>query len=415
MTANLQFLALAGQAARSYLERDEDLSVAIAKLADEHRLAPMQIQRVVEATNHLVNDRLRKTASDPTFRFEVASLDAVLSRLRPPAVDKTAADLRRAVRDVADDGKAAKVAAFAASVPKPANYVDPQAVALAEAAEKLAAAIGSRRRSYLAKQAGVHADLRAALIELDQYALEHCTRGGTVADLHKFACNARRASAPVWDAVFPDVRSRLIKRASPIGTTAATEGISRFAKQPAIPKSDAVPYATINGGSPLLILLDTLTNKISDEDMYSSRLRLMDTHGPAIVRAIKSLRPGDETRKDLDERIYKLAAQWNRLDDADLGPAVEELTKVAGAVSALVGAARGAARVGAGAVGAATYPLRHPLKTVDGVRRAALLTGAVGALGAGVAAGRAARSETRSWRPAATRGVNHGGSGPSLL
>jgi len=93
---NMRVTDFARQAADGYLENGGDLNKAVAKLAKDNELTPMQIQRVVEAANHEVNARQYKTAEDKRFVFELASRDKVMELLGT----KEAESVKTAAADV---------------------------------------------------------------------------------------------------------------------------------------------------------------------------------------------------------------------------------------------------------------------------------------------------------------------------
>jgi len=394
-SANMKFLALAGQAGRSFLEQGVALDQAIAKIASSENLNPLQIQRVVEASNHYVNDALRAKSEDKTYRFDVASTDGVLSHLNAQPMGKTAAEIRYAFRSlVGAERSTASLNKLAEAVSDSPARKRVAALGTIESLRKIAARLTTYRRATLAKQAGLADGIRSDWQELRQYAQDYAYDGKPIADLHKFACSARPESAAVWDVIFPQLREEVIKLSSPTGNPAS----SKLRKQPPIHSSDKVPHTVVNGTHGLLVLLDSFRNKISETDQASSRLRLMDTFGPAIVQQIKPLSTGEEIRKDLDERIYKLAEAMEHSSSIEEG-----LVALAKEANMLMAPFHAAAK-GVGMAGSAAKGLwRHKGKIGLGLGAAALF-------GAASSAGKALRPELRNWQPGSERGVNYGGS-----
>jgi len=398
MDATARFLSFGVRAGRAHLNEGVALNDAVAKLASAEDLNQLQIQRVVEFANHTVNDALRAKAQDKTFRFDLASTDGVLAKLAETPKGVAETDVRRTIRAfVGCENSSASLQKTAGLITEPAERTQVRRLILRDNLEKIAARLKQLQRIELSKLAGVHEALRRGVRELTQYAQDHVFHGGTVADLHKFACCARPNDGHAWDVLFTDVRERLIKQAKhDSGAPSAAEAYGKFAKQPPIPKSDQVPYTVVNGNHRLLILLDTLRNKISDEDRSSQRLRLMDTHGPAVVVGIKAFDDSRDVRRYIDsdvrplpssETVEKLASVCLT---GDVDAVVAELEKVAGLISA----------------------------TKTGLKwgkRALGLGAGLGLLSASMAAGKALRPIARPWRPGAERGVNQGGAGPELV
>ncbi len=64
-------------------EESQNLNEEIAKIAEVNELTPNQIQALVEETNHVVFDRIYKTAQDKRFVFDMAEADKVMGILHP--------------------------------------------------------------------------------------------------------------------------------------------------------------------------------------------------------------------------------------------------------------------------------------------------------------------------------------------
>lgn len=298
---SMEFLSLANQASNMFIKEGTSLNEAIAKLASARELSQMQIQRVVELANHETNERLMKQASDRTFRFDVASLDGVLSKLgvnQPEVVKCASHEVATAMRKFIDtDARRDMVVKVAEKVLDSEVMSDLRVRHAMNNMVKIGEYFVKHRRNVMSKLAGVREQIRQEINGLTSYARNHVLNGGSVAELHKFACNYDRSSGHMWDVVFGSVLEGVRK----------SDPMLKVAKVQPIPKNDKVPYEVVNGNHKLCLVLDTLKNKISEEDKLSYRLKLMDTHGPAVVVGIKSLKTCDDVQKHIAEDIEKVA------------------------------------------------------------------------------------------------------------
>lgn len=381
-----EFMALASRATDAFVTTGVDLNEAIAKLASDRDLSPVQIQRVVELTNHETHERLRKTAEDKTFTFPLASVDEVLGHLRPGTGHQKVASLRvqnsmRSYigRESANTAVMEKAAEAVESHPFRAQI---RVKTAAQHMQKIAGWLRTHRTQIESRRTGLHEDIREELAKLAQLAKNHIANGGRFSDLHKLACNYDRDSGRMWDVLFGRVRDSLMKTASASPMVAAL-------KRDKLSPSDEVPVEVINGGHKLLIGLDTLKNKICAEDLCSRRLRLMDNHGPAVIAYIKELSSSSDVEKHILEDITKVAELAS--DEDQLFAQLEKFAGIVGGALKAVGSGsklRGAARLTAagslGLAGVAAY---------RGVKGSAS----------------AATEATRPWRPGAHRGADEGG------
>lgn len=381
--ATAEFMALANRAADDHVRGGTPLDSAIAKIAEEKELSRVQIQRVVEFANHETNERLRKQAEDKTFRFDLASVDGVMGHLDSGDGHRKVAAFRVSSAMAGYAGREGmqehldKLAESAYEHPIMAQIRVRKAL---DAMEKVAARINLYHRRISARQAGLHESIRDELGKLAAYARNHVSAGNRFSDLHKLACNYDRKNGRTWDVVFGRVRDGLLKTASASPMVAAL-------RRDSLTPSDEIPVEVVNGNHKLLIGLDTLRNKISEEDRCAKRIRLMDTLGPAVVEYVKSLRSSSDVAKHVHEDIEKVAEAAGTEDGF-----FAEAEKLAGIVKSVSKdpkkwAKRGLVAAGVGAVG------------LGGVAAYKGLKGS----GEAMAEGR------RDWRPGAYRGVGDGG------
>ena len=373
------YMAFAGRAADSFLTDGLPPDDAIAKIATEQDLSRVQIQRVVELTNHELNDRLMKTARDKTFRFPVASTDGVLAKLGTPTADgPSELEIRKAA--------GAFVGADAEPVVKLADLTEPEEIRrlrttrATQSLAKIAGWVRTHRTALAAEQSGLHEDIRREMDKLAQLIKDHVAGRGTLADLHKFACVYDPKSKRVWDVLFEAARTQVVKEAgrTAFGARLANERLPASAFQPGT--------TVINGNHRLQIHLDTLRNKISAEDETAHKIRLLDTHGPAVTAQIRKLRGSADVSRYVVEELHKHADEI-----ADRGYCLRHIEKIA-AGGLLASAGR--------------FALKHPGLAAAGVGTA-LGAGQV-LSGAAAGMGRKATAATRDWRPGAYRGVAEG-------
>lgn len=383
----VELLAIAQRASTAYLENGTELDSEIAKLASANDLSRLQIQRVVELANHQTNAAMYKQAGseERTFTFKVASVDGVLVRLNgSPETEKVAEHrIVEAVRSIIGKTRQPvdfdKVASQMASTDT--RGMEARRNRTLANLQKIAGWIEVHERDIKASRVGNYEAIRLTMGKLAELAKNHVSHGAKFSDLYKVACNYDRDSEKIWKAVFGQVRDGLMKLGSPVAERVGRDNI---------PKD--VPYEVINGNHALLIGLDTLKNKISEEDRLAQRVRLMDTHGPAVVESIKHIRNSADVRKLLDETVEKVAGIAHNMDIL-----LDELPKLASLLKegGVGGFIRGAAKVPGKA-------WKHKGKIGLGL---GLLTAGV----VGQQAGKSLRKETRDFHPGAYRGVDAGG------
>ena len=340
--SSFEFMSLASRASNAFLQGGVPLNDAIAKIAGEKDLSRVQIQRVVELANHETNEQLMKKAEDKTFRFDVASVDGVLSRLGVAPKADTAEmpkvagfQVRAAMKSYIDRTGDKEFVSKMASVALDHNSLKQLRVKHAyDNCIKIASYIANERRDIMVKRAGLAVEIREAMQDLTQFAKNNIANGRSIGELHKFACCYDRENGPMWDVVFKSVKDGIIKVAKAgDGRTDAT--VAPLAKREPDPDHRKVMYEVVRGNQNLAIGLDTLKNKISEEDRLSKRLRLMDTLGPAVVCCIKQIKTSDDVVDHITKDIEKAAEAGISFDDF--------VDKVAGLARYVAPAALGAA------------------------------------------------------------------------
>jgi len=313
--SSLEFMSMASRASSAFLQGGVPLNDAIAKIAGERDLSRVQIQRVVELANHETNEQLMKKAEDKTFRFDVASVDGVLAKLGvspksdSPEMPKVAGfQVRAAMKSYIDRSGDKEFVTKTASATLDHNSLKQLRVKHAyDNCIKIASYIANERRDIMVKRAGLAVEIREAMQDLTQFAKNNIANGRSIGELHKFACCYDRENGPMWDVVFKSVKNGIVKVAKAAdGRTDAT--VAPLAKREPDPDHRKVMYEVVTGNQNLAIGLDTLKNKISEEDRLSKRLRLMDTLGPAVVCCVKQLKTSDDVSDHITKDIEKAAS-----------------------------------------------------------------------------------------------------------
>jgi len=328
----LKFADFAKQAALAYVEKGTPLNKAIAKLAEENNLSPMQIQRVVELANSETNQKLYKTAGDKTFTFALATLEGVRSEISP--VVKTVKTAQ--VLDVLFPSARPRIDKVAGEVEK-----------LASGPMKAAADPLMEKRAFMALESLMgEIRKRAAKLELDKLALEIekdaafndikdmakeyvMLLNGKMSDMYKFACIARPDDKALWQQLFSDIRQDLMKLGHPVDRALVDEKFGDF----------ETPTEVINGRHAMLILLDTFKNKIGRIDQAGGKLAIYNDAPDPVPQEIISIINNDDVRKIIGEEAEKLASVAADLSDEEFIKRASGLT-----YKALGGAASWAAQ-----------------------------------------------------------------------
>jgi hypothetical protein len=314
----IQLMSFAKEASERYVQHGVSLNEAIAKIAEQHELNPMQIRRVVEIANHDVQGSLYKGAEDKSFTFEladatrviqtvqgtntkVASFDVIEAALTPPRCRESI--VKMASEIVASDPDL--------GLKKFAEVHDNL--------ETIGESIQVFRRDLIIKKASVDAEIDGVLTKIAGMAKDHIIlNNGRLSDFLKYACHYDSDMAKAWKGIFEYIRADMMKLGAPVDKSLISDNLE-------IPNGN---LEIINGSHQLAIYLDTIKNKISEEDRMAKRIRLMDTFGDAVVDRMKVLR----TPEDIDKQVVE--DTWMLSKAAALGfePFVEEVERRAGMV-----------------------------------------------------------------------------------
>lgn len=345
--------ALGKQASDTFIRSGlaASLDEAIAKLASEHGLSPVQIQRVVEITNHDVNDRIRQDATDRTYTFKLASVDGVLGSLNPVA--QPTVDIVRTLKAIEGLGK-------------PVDFVDklPDKIASSKAkltdepAElkrltKIAMHKLSSRLALISRQLESERLGKLARLDSELGNLFHATKAYVLADkiplsdLRKYACELYPDRTSLWNLLFSEIQSKLTKLGHPYtGLLAEDKALSEDYKgrKPAQLAGPAV--TVINGMHGLAIQLAPIHVTVPEAEVALGRKREIDNFFSSVRVVEDSLDTNEQVEKEilkLAEEAYALSLDQDRL--------FSELEKLAGAKLRALGTMMlGSAGVGYGTV-----------------------------------------------------------------
>lgn len=339
----IKLLGFAKVATDLFLKEGVALNKAIAKLAEANELNPFQIQRVAEEANHAVQASLYKSSEDKTFTFEMADPELIVKEIRGPGLSKVAyVDILTASLTPVESRDREWLDTELSSIHDPElgsrNARDARFLL-----QKTAQHISKFQEELTARRVEAQEAIEETLAKVAQSAKDHILlEGGKLSDFFKYACLRDPEFAEGYKVVFEAIRENLMKLGAPIDR-------NLIADQLEMPGST---LDVINGAHTLAIDLDTLKNKISQDDLMAKRLRLLDTFGDAVVDKIRDLR----TVEDMDQSI--LSDIWDLSKKAEAGPDsfCDGLEKEGWVGKALL------ALLGLGALGTAGKFVRHAAK-----------------------------------------------------
>jgi len=350
----IRFVDFAKMASEQYVEKNVPLNDTLAKIAEKNNLSPTQIQRVVELTNLDANERIFKTAGDKTFTFPLASLAGVQAILHPDQTGtvKTASVLKmfEPMNDRMEFGKS--VMAGLEKVARSQPFARETQALMEKRAEQNAGEIINELRKrvdnlFFEKQAAEDATHKAYDVIRDAAKNHVLLDGGHIQDLMKYACCAFPKMANVWLKVFEAVKADLTKLGHPVDKKMLAEKVE-------IPNGE---WKVINGHHAFQIDLDTFRKKISETDLLSHHINILDDAPDPVEVGMNSFTDNMDTEQYLMSEVENLAKKASTMADKDLFLKVVEIRKIAAAPAAqkgLVGKMWGGAKSMGGAGGAAT-------------------------------------------------------------
>ena len=306
----ISFYLFAKQAAGDYIGASKDLNESIAKIANDNGLSQVQIQRVVELTNHEVNDHLRKMASEKTFTFPVASVDSVLSKMQGiPKVAgiahvKVAEAIQMYNRGIGEESLDSRIQEIVAGSNKKELLEKQASIEQSLILEKLAAA----RRKAESEKIGALNKVAEELREFVQTAKQFVYgEQGTLDQLKKYA-EAVVPNWKGWDVVFEVVQSELQKVASPYNIKQAAKlkvaGVAPLAARSGT-QGETPKVQVVNGAHKLGYQVKRVHEKITDAAILSDRLRELDNFKDVLTKNVTSFKTSADVERHLGT-LYKV-------------------------------------------------------------------------------------------------------------
>jgi len=280
----MKLSVLAKEVSDSFLSSGVALNDSLAKVSEENELTPAQIQRVAEIANHETNLALLKRSEDKTFTFPLADAVEVVRKIREVEPTKVAA--LGILSHVRSPMTGMKKTASEFKLPTTDPYVDACRIRNVDLLlNKLASRVVRYREELRGQVMNDHAEIAEEIGKIAALAKEHIILNhGTLSDFLKYACAYDPGCKELYQQVFLAMKEDLMKLGHPVDKALLNDKLE-------MPDST---LDVINGGHVLAIRLDTLKNKISNEDRNSKRIRLMDTFGEAIVDKMDSLKTSDD-------------------------------------------------------------------------------------------------------------------------
>lgn len=268
----------AKQAASGYISSNQDLNDCIAKIAGKECLSQVQIQRVVELTNHEVNDQLRKTANEKTYTFPLASVDGVLSKLQstPPVTGVPHVKLASAILDfnrgTGEDSIEQRVNSIKAQSGESELMTKEASIRRDATLKKLAAAKTKAHARYITSLNKVAEEMRGLTQVVKSYIL---TDGGDFKTLQKYA-SALVPNWAGWNTVLPTIREELLKLGQPF-TSQPMATQMNFTSDPARTNPIEGPKVdVVNGRTQLGHQLKRVHETITEATRQSDKMREID-------------------------------------------------------------------------------------------------------------------------------------------
>lgn len=350
----IRLIEFAKTAADKCLAGGVTLNEAIAKIAEKFELNPMQIQRVAEYANHEVQGKLYKQSSDKNFTFDLADPNSIIQQIRGME-----GQTKIAAVDVVFAATAPPKAARLTKEAFDRFLQDPEEAfrRLKDTQfflEKLAQHVVKFRQELGARQLGLHGEIAESISKLAGMGKEHIiTNRGQLSDLLKFACIKDPECGKMYLRIFENIKQDMMKLGAPVDKSLIADDLE-------------IPDGTleiINGGHTLAIELDTLKNKISEEDKMAKRIRLLDTFGDAVVDKMRIIRTPEEADQSILEDTWRLSKKAEAgvdefLDQIEKDAVVGKLILIPASAAALLGGGKFLEEATEGA----TKSLKQPYK-----------------------------------------------------
>jgi hypothetical protein len=339
---------IAKQASETFIRSGlaASLDGAIAKLATQHGLSPVQIQRVVEIANHDVNDRVRNDAVDKTYTFKLASVDGVLGELNPVA--KPTVPITDVLSAIEHLGKTASYTdTLPAKIASVTSKLTDEAATTAKltkiAFHKLSSRLSLLSRELEAERLGKLAKLANDLDELFQATKNYVLIDKIpLSDLRKYACESDPARTPLWNLVFAEIRKDLEKLGHPYtGILASDKELSSDYKGRTAGRLEGSKVTVVNGDHALAIQMAPIVITVPEAEWLRDKRREIDN----FFSSVRLVEDSVDNNEQVDKYLQKTAEALYELS-TDRTAFLEELSK-----HAIADKAKAAASIAVGEAG----------------------------------------------------------------
>lgn len=295
---------LAKVASERFLSDGVSLKEAIAALADENELSPMQIRRVAEFANHETNLALLKRSEDKNYVFDLVDPEEVIQRVRSGHT-KTAQVLNEDLDplSILDLFRPSEGMEKFASEIEDAREEAPWNKEACEREvggflEDLLQKTAQYKKEARARAFQARTEAEASFQKIAGMAREHLQQNrGNLSDLLKFACSYDPENRETWLALFSSLKDDLMKLGSPVDARLLSDNLE-------------IPDGTLeiaNGEHTLAIELNTLKNKISDEDRHRGKEAVLGTFGNAVIDQMEILKTPEDVSRNMAESLEYLS------------------------------------------------------------------------------------------------------------
>jgi len=312
----VNFYMFAKQAASGYISTNQDLNDSIAKIAGREGLSQVQIQRVVELTNHEVNDQLRKTADEKTFTFPLASVDGVLSKLQqtPPvsgvahvkvaqligSFNKGTGEdsIEKRVQDLKDSSGSSELLYKEASLRKEATI------------QKIAAARTRVNAKFISTLDKVAEEVRELVQVAKHYLI---VENGDLKTLNKYAC-ALTDNWQGWGTIIPRVREELMKLGEPFTSYRMATQMDFNKDRDRVNPIEGPKVDVVNGKTTLGKQIKQVHEVITEATRQSDKMRDLDNFKDVLEKHPMKFKNSQEYSNFIDG-LYRVDGAISKDDE----------------------------------------------------------------------------------------------------
>lgn len=291
----LNFTEWAHQASRGFITSGTPMSSSISKVASEHELSPVQIQRVCEIANHHAYQEMFKSAEDKAFEFPLAKVEDIMELLSEeptkiaseycldPAKDNAGVDVNK-IFGVQSFGNEFEVA----ESEKNASVV----------LEK----IGEAKEELMSRAVLNREETSSLENEFFKMAKQLVMNDTSISDIRD-ACRSSAPSAKTdelivktamrlaQDGVFGAKVQYMMKSAEAVEVSEISSNLAK--------NNPGVPTRVINGNHPIISMINTISDKWKDADNVESSLEVLDDKSRMLKKKMKDL----NTSKKVDQFV----------------------------------------------------------------------------------------------------------------